>query len=449
MLLVEVAREPLRVRVNDGVPVERRAREISARFGSQPAWIEQFHAQRIGGDRLRLAFAVENALDLGWIRIEKQGEHPAHQLLPSGRAWLSLSSDERHRAVADVLRSIPDREGRSKPSAPVLAARMLGEDDDLDGEADGEADDVRFLYADRPAPRRLTLVPIGLDVLDWRRDRTRSALIEAFEDLESGVFVDLGTFVRHRAEARNPIHGTTSYGQRVGDATAEAVWSEALVLFLHMRLVPFGAAEIAEHGAPPRAAFALTRRAPYLFRATDAWPVAANASGTPRVVVQPNFEIVVSGTAPGIEARIAAFAERSHATGRTTFRLTRDSVSVAVSAGVDVDGMLATLAEVSLSPIPRNVEREVRGWAHESRTLTIEPVQIVRCPDEDTALRVIAAMGGTARLLAPTVVELTRADRLSALVRKARSAGLHLRSDTSGDGSPQTGRGGRRSRSRG
>jgi hypothetical protein len=76
--------------------------------------------------------------------------------------------------------------------------------------------------------------------------------------------------------------------------------------------------------------------------------------------------------------------------------------------------------------VPANVEREIRGWSAHARTLACERIEVVRCPDHETALRLVSAAGRAARLLSDTVVEIAEPRELAALMRKVRKDGLFL-----------------------
>lgn len=260
------------------------------------------------------------------------------------------------------------------------------------------------------------------------RSEQARKIVAAFSDLPVGEFFDVEAFLRYRTEVHCPRAAAPKRpGQdEIPEEVLEARWREMLLVFLHTRLLPFGAAVASDHGKSQRFAFALTPLAPYLFGTTNEWPGSDTEVGEKLVLVQPNFEIVFPSAAPGIESRLVAFADRAADKERTLLRITRSSVSRGANAGLDADAMIAALTESSLNPIPRNVEREIRGWSAATLALEVEEVTIVRCRDADSALRLVSEAGGGARLLGTTVVELPSGKKLTDVVRKLRAHGLFL-----------------------
>lgn len=442
-LLLEVAREPVRIRVQDGIPFEKRRREITAAFRPQGHSVDRFHVELLDGEWWRITFALEHARLFEWVRITGADGKSAYVATEEGRRWLGSAADMRHKHILDALRATPERTpppagakdhrhgGRgdaSKAALRAVAPRFEAFEDEV---ADEDADDVDWPDFRDFAPGRDDLIFLGsfhltggfLDPI-----LATEHAVAAFADLPVGQFFDLEEFLRYRSEVLNPLPAK-QMGARDAEVSIEereGLWRETLIMFLHTRLLPFGAAVASDHGPDRRTAFALTSRAAYLFGSTNAWPKTDERHEGKNVVVQPNFEIVFPTPAPGIEARLVAFAERLPARAGTTLRITRASVCAAANAGLDAEGMLQALAEFSLNPIPPNVERELRGWAASSTALEIEEVSIVRCADHDTALRLITAAGNGARLLGETVVELPAGSKLTALLRKVRDAGFFL-----------------------
>ena len=79
--------------------------------------------------------------------------------------------------------------------------------------------------------------------------------------------------------------------------------------------------------------------------------------------MQPNFDIVFTGAAPGIESEFAHFAERvGHDVG-TLFRITRHAVLAALDSGIEADEILKRLSDNTAKPLPANVASQIRDWA--------------------------------------------------------------------------------------
>ncbi len=444
-LLLETSREPLRIRAQDGQLFEKRRKEVEAALRPQGRGVDQVHARMSDRGEWRLIVALEFARLFRWLRITEEAGKPAHSLTADGRTWLGLAHDERRVQIYDALRGTAERRplpaapkpGARRGPAPVRARangqqRYFLDDPDTD-EFDGEDFDDEDSAFDEIGPLSgdLTFLPpfYGIE-RNLHSSEIAGHVVAAFEDLPVGEFFDVEAFLRHRSEARNPLPAALARSRERTYAIEELEdsWRARLFLFLHVRLVPLGAAVAGEHGRDGRLAFALTPRAAYLFGATDVWPAAEASGESARVLIQPNFEIVFPLPAPGIESRLVAFAERLPERFGTKLRLTRASVSAAANAGLGADSMLQTLRDVSLNPIPRNVEHELREWAASTATLVIEEVSIVRCSDSDMALRLLTAAGSDARLLGESIVELPTGGKLTALVRKLRAKGLFLAS---------------------
>lgn len=429
-LIVDVAREPLKVRAQDGLPYEKRRRELQAAQRRQNAVLTEFHSEMHSGSGWRTLFALENARLFGWLELAL-----AWTVTHEARTWLQLRPAERHKWILDALRNTAER--KPVPQKQAKAARVRAEppnlvlvEDELDPNFDAESDwddDPPFQVEARR--NELTfLSPLQVDVRIGSRSEKAQHVVAAFADLPVGEFFDVGKFLKHRTEVRCPRVSTPKRsGQHELDPELlEAHWSDMLLAFLHTRLLPFGAAVASDHGEGRRPAFALTPLAAYLFGTTEEWPGSSAGAEEKLVIVQPNFDIVFPSAAPGIESQLVAFADRRGDQERTILRITRSSVSRAANAGLDADAMITALTEASLNPIPRNVEREIRGWAAATLALAVEEVTIVRCGDADAALRLVAEAGGGARLIGTTVVELPSGKKLTELVRKLRAQGVFL-----------------------
>jgi hypothetical protein len=76
--------------------------------------------------------------------------------------------------------------------------------------------------------------------------------------------------------------------------------------------------------------------------------------------------------------------------------------------------------------LPANVLREITGWFDEVRRVSLVPAILLRCPDADTAARVLAAGGKAVRPVSETVVELVDSSARARLLKKLRSAGIFI-----------------------
>jgi hypothetical protein len=104
VLLAGAAREPLRLRANDGRLFERRAQELRARLTPQPPALERFLASPRAGPSWRLERARSTARALGWIARTNPSHAPHDEITPQGREWLALGVSAQLKALYDLLR---------------------------------------------------------------------------------------------------------------------------------------------------------------------------------------------------------------------------------------------------------------------------------------------------------------------------------------------------------
>jgi len=149
-------------------------------------------------------------------------------------------------------------------------------------------------------------------------------------------------------------------------------------------------------------------------------------------VIQPNFEVVFLAPSPQAEAMLSRVAERRPTAARgsrgigSLFKITRSAIYAAAAAGATAEQTLTMLRSVSAKPLPANVQREVEGWFSQCRSVTIDHAVLIRCPDADTAARVVSASGRMATLLTDTIVQVQSDKAQAALVKKLRAAGIFI-----------------------
>ncbi len=93
-----------------------------------------------------------------------------------------------------------------------------------------------------------------------------------------------------------------------------------------------------------------------------------------RVVVQPNFEIVVVGDVPlPLLFQLGEVAVLAQADRAIAFQITRESVFAALAAGWTGDQIQHLLSKASATPLPQNVVRSLRDWAAAQEQIVITP----------------------------------------------------------------------------
>jgi hypothetical protein len=399
-VLVAASGEPLRLRGNDYEIFARQQQAIAERLVVVPPWAEKSLGLRVE-NRISVAAFLLRVLELAQP-LGEEGTDLRLEPTRQGASWLALSDRDRLASLLDPLRASEERNptGRYYPGVKL-----------------------RFF------PQQ-----ISLSLPDDRFD-TRIALADAFLTEDAASFLPLDDFLEFHSRTRNPFLEERQGGRLAPRVTyggplarreeLERLWADLLRSFFALRLFLLGGARVGR-AADGRLCFAITDVGWYLFEGAEDFHYGHDVEA--EVVVQPNFEIVFLTPAPTVEAQLARFAERKGAGPGVMFRLTRTSVLAAAEAGMTPDQVLGVLRQASSRELPPNVERQVRDWFGTVRRIALRHTVLIRCPDEETALRVRAAAGDTVRPLTDTILELTNsaAPAKRALLRKLRKEGVFV-----------------------
>ena len=170
--------------------------------------------------------------------------------------------------------------------------------------------------------------------------------------------------------------------------------------FVCRRLIPMGCVRAAID-AEGEVCIARQRRLDAYFgrevAPADLAPAAADGA---RVVVQPDFSVIVIGLNPTAAAELAPFCERatgSGGRGATILKITRESVVKAVANGLKPAEITDRLRRHASNEVPANVLREVQDWSSWVRHVTPATLTVLRCPDRDTADRVAVGLEAPGR----------------------------------------------------
>ena len=281
----------------------------------------------------------------------------------------------------------------------------------------------------------------GYGTSDIRRELGQSAG-RVFAETSGENFADWNDFLAYHAASENPLVELvgTERGRafEVGlwwstptDEQIEHLWSSLLETYLRNYLVPLGGVELGM--AEGSLCFRLTDVGRCLLGLADDFSYDVSETTTEgEIVVQPNFEIVFLSPSPLAEATLARYAERlkkarGHQGVGALFKITKDSILAAAATGLTSEQALTTLAGISSKDVPANVQREIRGWFDQCRTITLRRAVLIYCPDEDTAARVVSAGGRKASPITNTIVELQNADFKPALIKKLKTMGVFVR----------------------
>ncbi len=448
------AAEPLRLKQNGWTLFAVAQRELEQGLLPLPAWLTHPKVFPENAPERRVREAQRLAEELGFT--EERGESGRDLALvttPAGWEWLDKTAHERLAVLLELLRYKPERgepEGRELDDGAEeadeleeleeLFGELAGESDDDEGHDENSYDELDE-EADELAPFRAGRSRALSDAALFGHSAggvlTRAA-IRAFATLEPGRPVLFGEFLQHHAETANPLlelenPQSLGFGSPWNPPTEEileAHWIKGLRTVLHGFLLPFGGARVGLAGAGGLT-IELTSIGRYLLGLAPEFVLDAPASSKTPVRVQPDFEVVFVSASPALEAALSRFAERRGTGVGVLFRITRDSIMSAAMAGLGAEEVLATLARASSTPVPANVEHEIRAWFGRCRRLSIEPVHLLRCPDAATAARVLSAVGaGKLELVSETVLALRDPKHKAAVMRLCRKAGLFLVNST-------------------
>lgn len=427
-LLLEVASEPPRLR-QDRQLFQKEIERFEDILEPLPAWLTNYLGFSPEG---RLNHASEWARYLKMVKEVVAGKLIHLHLAPKGQKWLTSGIDFQHADLLDPFRAPTSQ-------ADLYKFPQAETERDFDPYDYYSGFDLRFHGVNvvalkgekgRRPPSLYNIRPKDLEPLRDALDRACSALpIGAFHRLDS--FLDHSVFADH-----NPVNlgvapgkghvSLYSNGRLVPpvDERREEVGRQLLDSFIRLRLIPLGCLRTA---IDDQGRLCIAREPlldAYFGRATapgkQASASKATADEASKVIVQPDFSVVIIGPNPAPAADLIPFCERTTrgpGRGAIVLKVTRESVIKAVAHGLSPSEVVTRLKRHVSHEIPANVLREVEGWAGWVRHVKSESLTVLRCPDRESADRVMAALRKQAERLQDTLVAIEPA-RLTAVERK-------------------------------
>lgn len=146
----------------------------------------------------------------------------------------------------------------------------------------------------------------------------------------------------------------------------------------------------------------------------------------PVVTVQPDFRVFFSGSRPAAMASIGKFADRTGLMEGNLLKLTSSSIYRAVGKGMGLDEILKTLTKTSDKVVPPAVVQQITLWVSECRRVSAETRVLITCPDEETALKVMASSGNKAVQLSETVIAVPDRKYLKKVEKLLGNKGIFL-----------------------
>ena len=207
----------------------------------------------------------------------------------------------------------------------------------------------------------------------------------------------------------------------------EEQFQNIMRVVLFQAFLPFGL--IAVHGTGKDTYIALTDAGRWMVGLTATWTPPHEETIAQPIIVQADHTVIFLAPAVALEIEIGKFAERCPgATGTgVLFRFTKNAVLKGVAGGLTSDQVITVLQGASAKPLPANVVRELTSWFSAIRHVTAKNHLVVEAPDEETAMRLSALIGTTARRITPLIVLLPKIMTLTELSSKLKKAGIMLR----------------------
>ncbi|MHB1556845.1 MAG: helicase-associated domain-containing protein [Isosphaeraceae bacterium] len=422
-VLLEITAEPPRVRQN-GLLFQKEIRRFLSALLPMPAWLIRFLAWN---DEERLGQAMAWARNLELVHETAEGTEVRIRLSPKGETWLASGLDRQYAQIYALATEPPRQYGYETGFRRLFTAGPAGP-------WSGYVTDLTFLGEDfvaRPDQAKTTHVSYWsirpADMLELRKHLDR-----AMSTLKPDLFHRLESIAAHLAFGPdNPLNlGLGADPTQVAVFLAghpipplpekrEASGRTLIESFIRRRLIPLGCVRTAVDDEGKICVARRPRLDAYFGREVPPSEMAPTADGAARVVVQPDFSVIVIGPNPAAAAELAPFCERSTGGaghGAMILKLTRDSVVKAVGHGLKPDEVVARLRRHASVEVPANVLHEVKQWSTWVRRITPTTLTVLRCPDRETADRVMSALRKQAERLNDTMValdakKLTPADR--------------------------------------
>jgi hypothetical protein len=435
-VLLEVVSEPPRMR-QDLSLFQKEIDRFQSRLEPLPVWLSQaLHWSDEG--RLNQALAWSSMLKL--VKIVHETKRVWLRLTSKGRAWLASGLAEQYTELYKLLSTFASGSGHEWPQVGSfsLGRNPFGGMGHCDRRFLGE--DVAVLRADVQKGVR---GPFYWDAKPVHFHALRESLDQALATLKMGIYYRLDSALVHLVfDEHNPLNRGLAPSQAavfwdsrsvppLQDQREEA-GQRLINTFVRERLIPLGCVRA---GIDDEGKICIARQPrydAYFGRDVARADMAPGSDVAAKVVVQPDFSVVLIGQNPLPAAELAPFCvrtTRAGAPGASVLKITRESVIKAVSHGLQPVEIVERLERHASNKVPANVLREVRDWSNGVRQVISATLTVLRCPDAETADRVVEALKRqadrvNATLVALDVKELTATER-----SKLQSVGIIVQTE--------------------
>lgn len=393
VILSECIQEPFRIRVGDYVVYEKVLKHLNGQIAPLDDWVFHYHSER---NENRVDHTVWLARSHGFIEAKQAKDSPPkYEVTPKGHNWLALPQKERLKGLAEI----------TKPSRGA-------------NNITGSLPYYNY-YRARSKEQDFKILEQGL--------------VQSMKELERDTFYPLEDFLDYQACERNPllrkdkeskqwVNRVLSYEYQGNQSVKEFVWKMTVEGYLFRVLQPLGGLRLCRR-PDGTLLFALSGIGRYILQFEPDFDM---EEAPLDLVVQPNFEVVFLAPSVQAEAVFSRFAERLSRGVGTLFRITKKSIQRAASSGLTLESILQDLSRMSRTEISQNVWHEVEEWYGSIKHVSLQPVFLVRCPDETTAALVCAKAGKSAETVSNTLVALPKDFDKARLFAKLREVGVFL-----------------------
>jgi hypothetical protein len=401
-LLIACTASPPALRANDNQLLAKTVRDLEAHIQPLPDWVDRafdFNPEI----RLRTISSYVRTFGLA---VEKGTNPPRLTVTELGRKWLALPAGDRLRVLIDGILDRPQSVGLFQHFAGAQVSSVAPQ-----------------IYAET------TVTPLP----DFA-----AATMRPFRELEGDSFYPLKEILAYCRPETNPLleifrrdklayfWAGSLYKARADAASLHKAWVQVVSEFLRIRLLPIGAVRLGK--GKKGISIAITSVGRYFMGQSQQWQNPGDTVS--QVIVQPNFDVTFLGESPAAEAEIAQFAERRSRGMGALFQITKKSIYAAAAAGLTAETVLEVLDRVCTQAVPANVRREIQGWFAQCRKVTFESAVLIRCPDRETALKVLGLAKGSATPLNDTVLAYKDPGKQRpALIKRLKDMGVLVSQD--------------------
>jgi hypothetical protein len=423
-LLIELCSEPAKLKM-DGFTVTKDAERLLKSFQPVPDWFRDL----VSWDRSTVFNILQETF--GFTYLKRVGDSIKNQMMhPSMRAeqWLTKPVESQHLDVMGYFRNdhadLPFEAGES----PI---RMGHYEDQTDLKFLG-LPTLAFFASDRQS--HFSRKPSVEERL-----RLRNSVYQSLKSIRQDVFYPLKDLIVYLSFGsdnplllgRSPKEVDIIEGNELippYGIEPEYAARRLFTMFFLTRLIPLGCFRTAIDDA----GIFHVARGPAL----DAYFGHATAGFIPqgkhvdsRVVIQPDFSVIVIGLDPTPQATLARFCEREYRgehVGAVQFKLTRESVTKAIAHGSTTENILESLDRLAPSGYPANVRKEIENWGGWVKTIQMSDRTVLRCPDSNTADRIASSFQGPFERVSETMILLNLTKLKPSEIARLKQFGLLL-----------------------